>query len=417
MSTTNNHPKPLNIKDRIAYLDILRGIAILFIFTANIVFFSGLFLMSTEQQNAMPLAPIDKVLDFVMFTLVDGKFYSIFSLLFGIGFVVQYNNLKKYNKPFVPFFSRRMFWLLLIGLCHLFLFWIGDILTLYALLGFVLIVFRNTSNTHLLRWAAILLLLPIIHWLGMQWLGYYPYILFEIYSNHWQSLGLPMGEFNGQPFPDMIYYLKIDTLTDFFKLNLTRPLIRYGMILLEGRAFKVLGIFLIGMWAGRKILNENLLSNTKFLKKIALIGVLLGLPMSCFRTYIEFYTDSSTVWTFLKYVTYALGTVPLAIGYAALIALACQNKTTWLRWFTPVGRMALTNYLCQTLIAITLFHGFGFGLATKLGFTALMGIAICVFTIQNILSKWWLNHFKYGPMEWIWRQLTYGKTMPLRKKE
>ena len=415
--TTTNQLEPLNTQDRIAYLDILRGIAILFIFTANIVFFSGYFSLSPEQIEAFPTAKIDEYLDFIMFTLVDGKFYSIFSLLFGIGFVVQYNNLKKHNKEFVPFFGRRMFWLLIIGLCHIFFLWLGDILTLYALLGFVLILFRNCSNKKLLIWSIILILLPIFHRLLLNLTGwYYPREFFKLYSAYWEYLELPIRDFgNGMVRPDNSYYFESSSFVEFFKINLGRPLIRFANILNEGRAFKVLGIFLIGVWSGRKILNENILSNTPLFKKIFIWGFIIGLPVSIFRTVIEFFLDRSLFWEFMNNITYAFGTVPLAMSYAALIALICSKNANKLKWFAPVGRMALSNYIFQTIISITIFYGIGFGFHGQFSFVSIMGIALFIFIIQSIFSYWWLSKYKYGPLEWIWRQLTYGKRIHLKK--
>jgi uncharacterized protein len=413
---TKSQPKPSPVKNRIAYLDILRGMAILFIFSANIVFLSGYYFLSDQTLATFPLTHFDEIFDFIMYTLVDGKFYSIFSLLFGIGFVVQYNNLKKYNKPFVQFFRRRMFWLLIIGFLHLHI-WVGDILTLYAILGFVLIMFRNKTNKQLLKWSIVLILLPIVNWIFINATGWnYPSYFFKIYGDYWQNIGLPMLDVGtGQLRPDNLQYYTIDSLSGFFQANYKRPFLRLGMILSEGRAFKVLGIFLIGVWAGRKILNENILTNTKLLKRIAIYGFLIGLPFSIFRSIIEFYLGDSSFWSFMHTLTYAFGTVPLAMAYAAGIALICHNKSTWLRWFAPVGQMALSNYLFQTLIAISVFYSIGFGFAGKLGFTTLMSFVVSVFTIQNFFSKWWLSHFKYGPMEWIWRQLTYGKRISIRK--
>ena len=132
---------PITKSERIAYLDILRGISILFIYTANILFFSGLMFPAQDAPQKTYSLPTDEFLKFIHYVLVDGKFYSLFSMLFGIGFVVQYNNLTSRDKPFAPFYRTRMFWLLIIGLIHITVFWAGDILTLYAILGFFLIYF------------------------------------------------------------------------------------------------------------------------------------------------------------------------------------------------------------------------------------------------------------------------------------
>ena len=149
----NETVTPISKSERIAYLDILRGIAILFIYTANILMFSGIMFFPEDSPHRIYTLPTDELFDYLSYVLVDGKFYSIFSLLFGIGCVIQYNNLTAHNKAFAPFFRKRMFWLLVFGLIHLCLFWPGDILTIYAILGFLLIWFVKASNRTLLIWA------------------------------------------------------------------------------------------------------------------------------------------------------------------------------------------------------------------------------------------------------------------------
>jgi uncharacterized protein len=399
--------QPIKKENRIYYLDILRGIAIFFIFSANIVYFSGHFDFPKEARIPSTLFAFDDYLDFILYALVDGKFYSLFSLLFGIGCAIQYNNLTKNNKPFAPFFRRRMSWLLMFGLIHLLFFWIGDILTLYALLGFVLIWFVDFSNKKLLYWAGILILLPILNWVVIYIIGWnYPLFFFNLNGQYFEYFNLPIFEFQGFKMTDFRAYLLNENLLDFFKMNIGNSLIRIGSILDEGRIFKVLGIFLIGLWTGRKIIHENLLENISFLKKVAFWGICIGLPISFFRAYIHFYVDKSTLWELTYTISYAFGTVPLAMGYAALLALT-YKKIPFLYGFAYVGKMALSNYLMQTILATTLFYGVGFNLAGKLGFTLIICIAIAIYSIQVIGSQIWLKTHKFGPMEWLWRQLTY----------
>ncbi|NCO63846.1 MAG: DUF418 domain-containing protein [Flavobacteriales bacterium] len=399
--------QPIKTENRIFYLDILRGIAIFFIFSANIVYFSGYFDFPKEARLTSTLFIFDDYLDFILYALVDGKFYSIFSLLFGIGCAIQYHNLTKNNKPFAPFFRRRMSWLLVFGLIHLLLFWAGDILTLYALLGFVLIGFVNFSNKKLLYFAGILILLPILNWVIIYILGWnYPSFFFYLNGRYFEYFNLPVLEFDGLKMTDFKAWLLNESLLDFFKMNIGNSLIRIGGILDEGRIFKVLGIFLIGLWAGRKIIHENLLENTNFLKKAAFWGFCIGLPISLFRAYIHFYIDKSAIWELTYTISYAFGTVPLALGYAALLALI-YKKMPFLFGFAFVGKMALSNYLFQTALATIIFYGIGFGFAGKLGFSVIFAMAVVIYSAQVLLSIWWLKHHKFGPMEWLWRQLTY----------
>jgi uncharacterized protein len=190
-------------------------------------------------------------------------------------------------------------------------------------------------------------------------------------------------------------------------MNIGNALIRIASILEEGRIFKVLGIFLIGLWSGRQILNNKLLKNTVFLKKVAAWGICIGLPISLFRAYIHFYGDHSQIWQLIYTISYAFGTVPLALSYAALLALFYRN-IPFLDGFAYVGKMALTNYLLQTAFAIIIFYGVGFDFAGKFGFSVIILIALTIYYIQVLFSKWWLKTHAFGPMEWLWRQLTYG---------
>lgn len=419
MHHTSTYPaSPLKLSERIAYLDILRGMAILFIFLANIPHLSGTAYYSNELNLSFATAPIDGFLKMVFFTLIDGKFYSVFSILFGIGFVIQYNTVKKTSKRFNPFFRRRMLGLLLIGLVHLFLIWAGDILTLYALLGLVLICFQNFSDRKLLIWAAVLLLMPVVNWVFMNFTGiFYPAFFFDAFNAYNEARGMPLSNWDGSGYlsPDPGDYLALTDFSHYMEMTIGNPLIRLAMILWEGRGFKVLGLFLLGIWAGRQILNHDLLDNHKLLRKIAVWGLAIGLPFSIFRTMIEFGDFREPVYSFLSTLFYALGVVPLACGYAALVALVVVAKPHTLSWFAPVGRAALSNYLFQSVICIVIFYGIGFGYTSKLSFTEVTLIALTIFAWQVAFSTIWLRHFRFGPLEWVWRQITYGRWISLRK--
>lgn len=419
MQPTAKANLPLKATDRILYLDILRGIAILFIFLANIQYLAGTYFYPPALADSFATASVDHWLGILFHVLIDGKFYSIFSILFGIGFVVQYNNLKKSEKPFVPFFIRRMLGLLLIGGIHLVFFWPGDILTLYALLGLVLIFFRNFEDKRLLRWAFVLLLLPVVHWCAMYFTGnFYPYALYGFVSEHAATLGLVTPETMGTDRPRFDPGANIASADFFqwFQMQTRLPAMRLAGILMEGRLFKVLALFLIGIWAGRQILDKNILENTALLKKITIWGFAIGLPFSVLRAVVAYGDFSGDFLGFLFHFFYAMGVVPMASGIAAGIALIVINRPKALEWIAPVGRTALSNYLFQTVIAISIFYGIGLGLTRQFGFSVVVAIALAVFAWQVLFSTLWLKYFRFGPMEWIWRQMTYGKWIRLRHK-
>lgn len=415
--TTSNHIKPTLVNDRIEFLDVLRGIAIQCIFIANIVTFSGIFAFAPSFRNPTMVWASDEVTDFITFALVDGKFYSIFSLLFGIGCVMQYQKLKKTNKAFGPFFTRRMFWLLVFGLAHLVGLWLGDILTLYALLGFLLVFFINVSDKKLLWLSGILIFMPLLNGLFIHFLKLdYPNFFFQKSLELWTYFGYPVSEFNGKPFIDMQFYLANENWSDFFKMNISNALVRVGFLLEDGRVFKVLGVFLLGLWTGRNILNNGLLSNIKFLKKVAILGLSIGLPLSVVRTYFMFFGDGSDLIGFINTLLYALSTVPLALGYGALLAMWYHKNPAVLNWIAPAGKMAFTNYIIQTMISIVIFYQLGFGFAGQFGFTVIFLLATAIFLLQVLYSTLWLKYFRFGPLEWVWRQLTYNKIISIKKE-
>ena len=400
---------PTEQKDRILFLDILRGISILFIFIANSVFFSGFFNQSETTLKSFATYPLDNAVDFIAFTLIDGKFYSIFSMLFGIGFSLQYIRHNTSREAFVPFFSRRMLGLLLFGLFHIY-FFSGDIVTLYALLGLLLILFRKCTNKQLIIWAIIFLLLAPLHVFLMQVSGnFYPFYFFDLFDSYWMHMKLPMAGETYNYATDFSYLHTTTSIKDFLTICLANPLNRLGGLLLEGRPFKVLGLFLIGVWAGRKIIHEDLLDNIAFLRQVVLWGFVLGLPMNLLRTCVEFEYLFKGAPRLVNAIFYTLGVTPLALAYAALLAIAHHNKRNWLKWFAPAGRMALTNYISQTFISIIIFYNIGFGLTGKWGMSISFILITGLFCLQVLYSKWWLKRFKYGPLEWMWRQMTYLK--------
>lgn len=406
---------PTSTQQRIQYLDILRGIAILFILIANVHFASGYIFLSDVDKISFTALSLDKTLEYILHIFIEKKFYTIFSMLFGIGFALQFEKAKQNNRSFVPFFSRRMLILLLFGVLHLFFIWIGDILNLYALLGVLLIFFRNCSDRQLLKWAVIMTILPIVHFIFMVVTeNYYPFQIILFVQEYWDEQSWPTSDWMeiGREIGQPLYYLQLSDLTTYVETTNHMALFRWADYLLEGRPFKVFACFLVGVWAGRKILQANLLSNTVLLKKIAVWGFAIGLPMNIMMLIAS---QLGGVWMAAKEVAHIFGVIPLASAYAASIALWLQKRPQSLQWFAPVGRMALTNYVLQSFAFMICFYGVGLGYAGNIEFWKVILIALGIFGIQVIFSKVWLQYFKYGPLEWIWRQLTYGRWIQNKK--
>jgi uncharacterized protein len=170
----------------------------------------------------------------------------------------------------------------------------------------------------------------------------------------------------------------------------------------------VLAMFMIGVWAGRQVFEKDLLNNEYFLKKVMLWGFVIGIPANIMRAVAQYGSFEDPISTLLSFLMYAIGVAPLACAYAAVIALWVKRKPSQLSWIAPVGKTALTNYLFQSVISIIIYYGVGFGLSGAFGSSVGSAIAIAIFMFQVWMSTIWLKKFQYGPIEWVWRKMTYG---------
>jgi uncharacterized protein len=178
-------------------------------------------------------------------------------------------------------------------------------------------------------------------------------------------------------------------------------------------------MFLLGFYTGRKMMYAQLENHISLFKKLRLWGLLIGIPACAATFYFEFFEPKIPEPAGLFYaVFYALGVVPLSLAYTSLLCLHWVKKqgNSLFKYLAPMGRMALTNYILQTVFAISIYYGVGLGLGGSIGPAIFIPIGLCVYAVQIIYSTIWFNYFNYGPLEWIWRQLTYGKRLPLRRQ-
>jgi uncharacterized protein len=405
-----NSFSPVQKLERIQLLDVLRGFAILGIFIMNLEGFTFHWALSDVQKAQLPLAQYDHTTSFLQNMLLEGKFYSLFSMLFGIGFAIYLSKANEDNNV-IPLFRRRLAVLLLIGFMHLLL-WTGDIVMFYAMLGFLLIPFRKFSNKTLLIIAGLCILSPIA-WYALkmsnpkvfnlaQWfykLGDKQSLQFGITSNETAYRELSGGDF-----------IKL------IKMNFVAILYRYGDLIFQSRAFKVFGMFLIGLVIGRTQLYYRLQEKKALLWKIFLGGLILGIPANfIYATLHETRGYGELTPHGLKQTTaYAFGVAPMALAYAAGIALIYISASgrRILNALAPVGKMALSNYIMHTLIGIFVFTRLGIFHA-PIGPTQWTMFALGVYVIQVFTSAIWLQFFNYGPLEWLWRSATYKKWQPM----
>ena len=400
---------PIEASKRHIILDALRGFALLGICMANFPEFSLYSFLHQEATNAMPTSSWDYFTKYFLSIFVDGKFYTIFSLLFGIGFSIIISNVTKRGGNAYVIFYRRMFVLLIIGFLHLMYIWSGDILMLYALMGMILPLFIKVSDKAFLWTAGILLFLPVILDFLLEAMGV--------------SLSSPIVDWQwrecakvGITEENFAYWLRdADSYSKVFDFLIQGAIVRIQEFVDGHRWFKVLGLFMIGLYIGRHRLYADLETRKDMLRKLATWGLCLGLPLSCLYAW-----DSMSGYPFgngahsLIYFASVYLTAFGYIGAIGLLYLKNKDAACWKILAYP-GRMALTNYIGQSLIGMLIYYGTGFGFGANTGLIYVEIAVMCVFTFQICFSALWLRYFRFGPLEWIWRCLTYLRLFPLLK--
>ena len=400
---------PTRPRDRIEVLDILRGWAIFGIILINFSDFS----ISSLDHAAV------RLIDF----FIAGKFYTLFSFLFGLGLAIQMGRAEARGVRFVPIYLRRLSILLLIGLAHAFLLWGGDFLFPYAVLGFLLLLFRARSPKTLLVAAMICLAISVLFnpvSTGVAGLRRADPETAQAMSR--ESLERKVNNAaRGQQwrrvvdqgtYPEMVaarvqmfvrYYSRVD-----------RYIGMWGHL-------SILAMFLLGLYAGRRGIFQNLPAHLPFIRKVLWWGLGLGLVGNLVWVVarelaaLNVYSLTPAVRDVFWYV----GAPALCFFNAAAIILLFQREA-WQKRLAPlayVGRMALSNYLLQSLIFTTIYLGYGLGLSGKFGTALGLVLTAFIFLLQILLSMWWLRRFQFGPMEWLWRTLTYGKRQPIRVQQ
>lgn len=403
------HSAPVRPSERYIILDALRGFALLGIALANFPEFSLYTFLKPEAAAALPLAETDRAVRWLLYFLIDGKFYTLFSLLFGIGFSIIIANAAKKGTNGFRIFYRRMGLLTLIGFLHLMFIWSGDILMLYAMMGMLLPLFRLASDRTLLAWAAALLLVPVAIDLACEWSGIY---LSQPVVDAQQAVCAKFGITDD----NFAYWLHdAQDYQGVFQFLLQGALVRVQEFVDGHRYFKVLGLFLIGFYIGRRRLYADLARRRTWLARLCRRCLLAGLPLSVAYAWscMHGHPWGLTVHSLL----YLVSVYPLGFAYAAglcLLYLRWKNLRLWQLLAAP-GRMALTCYISQSVIGMYLFYGIGLGLGAYIGLTATEGIALCVYIFQMLVCLVWLRYFRFGPLEWIWRMLTYGQRFPIQK--
>ncbi|MCC5929272.1 MAG: DUF418 domain-containing protein [Cyclobacteriaceae bacterium] len=407
---------PLSPSKRIDLVDALRGFAIFGILMVNMpAFFKPavevIMLASIGNGNLDILAH-----SFIYFFFA-GKFFVLFSLLFGFGFYIFLHKDGEPTKDAVKTFRKRIFWLLVIGLLHTLLLWEGDILIYYALFGFLLILFRKSSFRKITIWMIIFLLIPMVVVglisLAPTMLASNPEALAGIEEGNREQLAATQ-----------------DLVQRAYQVYSTGS---YGQIIgmnWEQWVFMLPGIlffyptcmvmFLIGLIIGRKGLFANYQQHIPLFRKVFWVSLPVGILLNLILllSVAKSLPGTLDVWAFVGRTSGIFGGIVMMCTYVSgFILLYNAGKFNKLfSGFSAVGRMALTNYISHSLIALFLFKSVGLGLFGRLEVWQGIILALLIFGLQISFSKWWLSKYRFGPLEWLWRTLTYGKIHALKAK-
>ncbi|MFB4167133.1 DUF418 domain-containing protein [Virgibacillus sp. JSM 102003] len=387
-----NVVSPSKESERLIWIDAARGFAILGIFVVNIGAFSAPYFMYGGEEDAWTSA-IDQNTQVFIDIFFQASFYTLFSILFGFGFQVLKERLVEKNIDVYPFLFRRLFVLIGFGLIHAFLIWHGDILLSYGVVGLFLVAFVNRKNKTLLVWGALMLGLSVSYFSKMLYDarafldGYDASKISQVKENYSSS--------------DLSVILSQNASDWFYSNSL------FSSFLL---ATTLLPLFLFGMFLARKGWLHKPDEHKRTLLIVWFISLLFFAALK-----LGPYSYNNPTW--FSYIQDNLGGTASALFYLFSITLLARSSfgTKLIKPFTYVGRMSLTNYITQSVICFILFYGIGFGLYGSVRPIVAMGIVAVVYSLQIVSSKWWLERYRFGPLEWIWRSFTYKEKQSLRK--
>lgn len=408
MRDMSDRPAPVPDRERIVSLDVLRGFAVLGILAMNIWAFampSSAYAVPTTYGD---LDGLDLWVYRVTHVLADLKFMAIFSMLFGAGIVLLTERRESRGESAKGLHYKRMGWLAVFGLAHGYLLWYGDILVLYAVCGLWVYLFRRARPSRLIFGGVALLAVGMV-------IGYVmDAVMGRLPSEQLAEFSAMMHPTGEQIQAELDAYRGgwLDQMS-------TRAAATFG--------FQTFGLLFFGLWrAGGLMLLGAGLYKTGFLSAAkptttyqAFVGLaaLLGIPIIVVGMQYNFATGWPFPGVFQGTQFNYVGSLLVALGWVSVIMLLCQSeRLPWLtRSLAATGKMAFTNYIVQTVICTTIFYGHGFGLYGSVDRTGQLLIVVSIWVFQLVVSPIWLRHFRFGPLEWLWRSLVYGERQPMRR--
>ena len=384
----------LKTTERLGVVDALRGFALLAIVLLHNLEHYNLFFMP-ENVPAW-LQTIDKYAWDTIFFLFAGKAYATFSLLFGFSFYIQFHNAEKRGIDFRGRFAWRMCLLLLFAQLHA-LIYNGDILLLYAVVGFALIPVCKLKDKTVF-WIALILLLQPYEW------GRAIYALinpdYVAVTGHFipYAMRAEAATANGSFF-------------DVLQSNIIDGQLYSNIWQVEnGRLFQTAALFMFGMLLGRRKYLLKSEESVRFWKRLLIGAVIAFIPLYCLRIFVpDFITDSSALIPYNiavpSYANFAF--MVILVSLFTLLWFKKETGYSWQSLLIPYGRMSLTNNISQSVMGVTIYYGFGLSMYKYAGATASLLIALLIFTVQLVFSRWWLVRHRQGPLEFLWRKGTW----------
>lgn len=400
---------PVLDDERLVLVDALRGFALFGVLAANMRAFNLPLTLYDASEKIFPSWP-DVWVQALLDVFISGKAYTLFAFLFGLGFAIQMTRSQARSSGFPWFYLRRLGALALFGFIHGFVIWDGDILLPYACTGFLLFWFRKAAPKTVLAWGACLwtlsLVLAIGRWMARQ---------FHINALSWlASTGAP---------PDLTKVQQV--VAAYAHANLGGLIRENGLMWHQWISFVPftvilsLPLFLMGLYVWRKGWVQMLPERQTALRRICAWTLSLGLmtQLACvIARHLVSPDQPQTILTLILRLANLVSMPMVSCGYATGLALLFQHPRwrTRVLWLAPVGRMALTNYLTQSIFFVTFYSGIVTGLYGRVGPAWNMLAAILFYLVQLLFSHWWFRHFRFGPVEWFWRGLTYLKWPKMR---
>ncbi len=407
MSSIQPGSGPVTREERIASLDVLRGFAVLGILAMNIQSFSMIRAAYFFPTAYGDLSGANHWVWYLSSLLANQKFMTIFSMLFGAGIVLMYERAAATGRGFAALHYRRMGYLLLFGLVHAYLLWEGDILVAYALCGMIVFLFRRARPGRLLFFG----LLTLGIGSGLSILGGWS-------AQFWPPEELEAFRLDFLPTPDMI----AEELAGFrggwgseFALRVPLSAELHLMVFPWYMLWRAAGCMLLGMALFKWGLFAGRARRSTYAWLIGL-AIAIGLPATALGTRLATAAGWEPVYSFFHAAQFGYwASLLIAMGWisAVLLIFRGQRLSGLSTRLAATGRMAFSNYILQTLICTTLFYGHGFGLYGRVSRVGQAGIVLAIWLLLLWISPLWLRRFRFGPLEWLWRSLSYRRRQPM----